>query len=63
MHAAAIDFVLHEKTVASALVGARTTEQLLDSIIAYEKKSSESEIEQLGNIAEKHVYKEHRVDL
>ena len=63
LHAAAIDFVLHEKTVASALVGARTTEQLLDSIIAYEKKSSESEIEQLGNIAEKHVYKEHRVDL
>ena len=40
LHAAAIAFVLQEKTVATALVGARSREQLLDSIIAYEKGCS-----------------------
>lgn len=61
IHAAAIAFVLRDKTVASALIGARTTEQLLDSIIAYEKKTADEEIAQLGNIAKTHNYKEHRV--
>lgn len=61
LHAAAIAFALHDKTVASALIGARTTEQLLDSIIAYEKKTTDEEIAQLGNIAKIHNYKEHRV--
>jgi len=61
LHGVAIAFALHDKTVASALVGARTTEQLLDSIIAYEKKTTDEEIAQLGNIAKIHNYKEHRV--
>ena len=63
LHAAAIAFVLEDKTVGSALIGARTTEQLLDSIIAYEKKISRLEIAQLRNITKKHVYKEHRINL
>ncbi|MER2088993.1 MAG: aldo/keto reductase [Sporosarcina sp.] len=61
LHAGAIAFVLRDKTVASALIGARTTEQLLDSIIAYEKKTSAAEITQLATIAKMHNYKEHRV--
>lgn len=61
LHAAAIAFVLRESTVASALVGANSTEQLLDSIIAYENKTESSEIEELRNIAQMHSYKEHRV--
>ncbi|NYF24451.1 aldo/keto reductase [Sporosarcina sp. JAI121] len=61
LHAGAIAFVLRDKTVASALIGARTTEQLLDSIIAYEKKTSVEEITQLATIAKMHNYKEHRV--
>ena len=63
LHAAAIAFVLEDKTVGSALIGARTTEQLLDTIIAYKKKVSEFEMAQLRNIAKKHVYKEHRIKL
>ncbi len=61
IHAAAIAFVLREKTVASALIGARTIEQLLDSIIAYEKQATDEEITQLGTITKTHNYKEHRV--
>ena len=56
LHAAAIAFVLEEKTVGSALIGARTTEQLLASIIAYEKKISGLEIAQLRNITKTNVY-------
>jgi aryl-alcohol dehydrogenase-like predicted oxidoreductase len=61
LHAAAIAFVLREKTIASALIGARTTEQLLDSIIAYEKKTTDEEITEVANIVKTHNYKEHRV--
>ena len=61
LHAAAIAFALHDQTVASALVGARTTEQLLDSIIAYENKTENREIDALRNIANAHIYKEHRL--
>ncbi len=61
LHAAAIAFVLRDQTVASALVGARTTEQLLDSVSAYEKQTTNDEIAQLASIVKTHVYKEHRV--
>ncbi len=60
LHAAAISFVLQEQTVASALIGARTTAQLLDSIIAYENKSPRNDINRLKSIVETHQYKEHR---
>ena len=61
LHAAAIAYALHDQTVASALVGARTTEQLLDSVIAYDKQVADDEIAQLGSIVHMHVYKEHRL--
>jgi len=61
LHAAAIAFVLRESTVASALVGANSTEQLLDSIIAYEHKTASSEIDKIRNMTKTHSYKEHRV--
>ncbi len=61
LHAAAIAYVLHDQTVASALVGARTTEQLRDSVIAYNKPVTDEEIAQLGSIVKKHMYKEHRL--
>jgi aryl-alcohol dehydrogenase-like predicted oxidoreductase len=61
LHAAAIAFVLSEKTVASALIGASSTEQLLDSIIAYENKTDSSVIDELRNITNLHSYKEHRL--
>lgn len=61
LHAAAIAYVLRDQTVASALIGARTIEQLLDSVIAYEKQAGDEEIIRLGNIARKNIYKEHRL--
>ncbi|MBE1554061.1 aldo/keto reductase [Sporosarcina limicola] len=61
LHAAAIAFALHDKTVASALIGARTTEQLLDSIIAYEKRTPDEEINKLKKLVQSHQYKEHRL--
>ncbi|HJF33415.1 MAG TPA: aldo/keto reductase [Sporosarcina psychrophila] len=61
LHSAAIAFVLREKTVASALVGASSSEQLLDSIIAYENKIDSSVIDELRNITKMHSYKEHRL--
>ncbi|KAA0966183.1 aldo/keto reductase [Sporosarcina sp. ANT_H38] len=61
LHATAIAFVLRDQTVASALIGARTTKQLVDSIIAYEKKATDEEIKQLESIAKIHNYNEHRV--
>ncbi|MHA6259585.1 aldo/keto reductase [Sporosarcina sp. CAU 1771] len=61
LHAAAIAFVLQEQTIASALVGARSVEQLLDSVLAYEKGCSHEELERLKEIAIVHQYKEHRL--
>ncbi|WP_203246410.1 aldo/keto reductase [Sporosarcina beigongshangi] len=61
LHAAAIAYVLHDQTVASALVGARTTEQLLDSVIAYEKQVTDEEITRLRGISQFHTYREHRL--
>ncbi len=61
LHAAAIAYVLHDQTVASALVGARTTKQLRDSVIAYNKPVTDEEISRLGSIVQLHTYKEHRL--
>lgn len=61
LHAAAIAYVLHDQTVASALVGARTTEQLLDSVVAYDKLVMDEEIARLERIVQLYTYKEHRL--
>ncbi|WP_172369447.1 aldo/keto reductase [Sporosarcina jiandibaonis] len=61
LHAASIAFALQDKTVASALVGARTTKQLLDSIIAYEKGCSTDQLERLKTLIKRHEYNEHRI--
>lgn len=61
LHAASIAFALHDETVASALVGARTTRQLLDSIIAYEKGCPIEQLEKLGKLTAMHKYEEHRI--
>lgn len=61
LHAAAIAFTLQEKTVASALVGARSVEQLLDSVIAYEHMPTDEVIERLKQLTVVHQYKEHRI--
>lgn len=61
LHSAAIAFVLDNKTVASALVGARTTAQLLDSVIAYEKGCSQDTTIHLKELVATHKYEEHRL--
>ena len=62
LHAAAIAFVLKNKAISSALVGASSTKQLLDSIIAYEKKYTDEQVQQLSDIVLAHKYKEHRLN-
>lgn len=61
LHAASISFALQDETVASALVGARTTKQLLDSIVAYEKGCPTEQFEKLGNLTALNQYDEHRI--
>lgn len=61
LHAAAIAFVLKEKAVSSAIVGARSGKQLLDSVIAYEKGYSAEQMEKLTQMVLKHKYNEHRL--
>ena len=61
LHAASIAFALQSETVASALVGARSTKQLLDSIVAYEKGYSTEQIKKLENLIIIHKYDEHRI--
>lgn len=56
LHAAAIQFVLSEESVASALVGASSSKQLLDSIIAYEKGATFEAIEKIRELTKTHVY-------
>jgi len=60
LHAAAIAYVLKENTVSTATVGARSTSQLLDSIIAYEKGCPVEQLERLKEIVTTHKYDEHR---
>ena len=60
LHAAAIAYVLNEKSVSSAIVGARSTTQLLDSVIAYEKDCSSELLQQLKKMVLAHKYAEHR---
>lgn len=62
LHAAAIAFALNERSVASALVGAKSKEQLLDSIAAYEKGSSFESLKKLRDMTTQHKYEKHRLE-
>lgn len=61
LHAASIAYVLGQEPVSTALVGAKNTNQLLDSVIAYEKKCSTELLERLKNLVLAHKYEEHRL--
>ena len=60
IHAAAIHFCLQKQTVATSLVGARTLEQLTDSIHAYETAISSTELQNLEEILSVDFYEQHR---
>lgn len=62
LHATAIKFVLRNKSISTALVGASSTKQLLDSVIAYEKDCPDEELERLITLVLQHKYKEHRLN-
>ncbi|MCM3637763.1 aldo/keto reductase [Sporosarcina luteola] len=61
LHALALAFNLKENVVASALIGASSKDQLLDSILAYEKKAEQSEIASIAQLTEVHQYEQHRL--
>jgi len=61
LQAASIAFVLQDKSVATALVGASSKEQILGSINAYEKGYPSTAINELKHLVEKHQYNEHRL--
>lgn len=61
LHAAAIQYCLQDDTVSTALTGARTRDQLLDSIYAYEAPVLNTELEALGQYLELHKYDQHRI--
>lgn len=60
VHASAIAFNLHKEVVASAIVGASSTGQLLDSIIAYEKNVDSKLLDDISAALPLHQYTEHR---
>lgn len=61
MHALALAFNLKEDAVASSLIGASSKEQLLDSIVAYEKAFDQSELASIAQLTETHQYEQHRL--
>ncbi|MFC5603204.1 aldo/keto reductase [Sporosarcina koreensis] len=61
MHALALAFNLKEDVVASALIGASSKDQLLDSIVAYEKEVDQSELASIVPLTEAHQYEQHRL--
>lgn len=60
VHALAFAFNLEEDAVASALIGASSKDQLLDSIVAYEKEVEQSELSSVAQMTEAHQYEQHR---
>ncbi|HEX5564304.1 MAG TPA: aldo/keto reductase [Sporosarcina sp.] len=60
VHALAQAFNLKEEVVASALIGASSKDQLLDSIVAYEKAVEQSELASVAQLTEAHQYEQHR---
>lgn len=62
LHAAAVKFVLRNKEISTALIGASSAKQLLDSVKAYEKGFKDKELEQISSLVLGHKYKEHRLN-
>lgn len=60
LHALALAFNLMEDAIASALIGASSKEQLLDSIVAYEKEVEQSELSSVAQLTKVHRYEQHR---
>lgn len=60
VHATALAFNLHYETVASTVIGARTKQQLLQNLAAYEKAQTLSDIGQLTNFTRQDRYTDHR---
>lgn len=61
LHAAAIAFALEQPVVASALVGARTSDQLQQSLKAYHAGVDQELLEDLKTMTALHRYEQHRV--
>lgn len=61
LQAYALAFVLQHSTVASALIGSRTKEQLAASIRAYNERIDDSVLQSLVQLTKEHCYEEHRV--
>lgn len=61
LHAAAIQFCLQHDTVATALVGASTREQLMDSIHAYDTPVGHATLDAVTRLLELHNYDQHRI--
>jgi aryl-alcohol dehydrogenase-like predicted oxidoreductase len=60
VHPAAIAFNLSEPAVASIVVGARTKEQLLENIKAYEEAQSIEDTSFIKTITKQEIYTDHR---
>ncbi|MCM3742966.1 aldo/keto reductase [Sporosarcina luteola] len=61
LHASALAFNLIEDVVASVLIGASSKDQLLDTILAYEKKAEQSDIASIAQLTKVHQYEQHRL--
>lgn len=60
LHAAAIHFCLRNQSVATSLVGARTPEQLMESVSAYETAVSSEQLQELEHLLSLDKYEQHR---
>ena len=60
IHAAALAFNLSHPAIASTVIGARTTEQLLENVKAYEKAKDINNIANVNNFLKRDIYQEHR---
>lgn len=60
VHPAAIAFNLSQPAVASLVVGARTKEQLLENLKAYEEAQHIRDISFMKTITKQEIYTEHR---
>lgn len=60
IHALSLAFNLSFDAVASAVIGARTTEQLAASVTAYEKAGQITDVSEAINQLKKDIYTEHR---
>lgn len=60
VHAAALAFNLQYKTVASTVIGARTVEQLNETLVAYDKALTMKGISSISNWTKHDRYTEHR---